>query len=156
VLDTEAYPHEDGVSLRTWVWRALRYAGAREMNLAMDNLSSGDLHIDVVDAPSALRLEWRGKSTSRHPAHVLEPFLTPVIEEAARRGSFVEMHFEKLAHFNSSTIGCLIHAIEQARTQGVKMVLVYDDRLAWQRLSFDALRVFVKEDVLELTVVRDG
>ena len=120
------------------------------------NLSSGDLFIDVVDAQNATRLHWRGKSTDRHPSLVLEPFLTPVIAAAAKKKQPVEMHFEKLVHFNSSTIGCLIQVIEQARTQGVKLVLVYDDRLAWQRLSFDALRVFAKEDVLELTAVHDG
>jgi hypothetical protein len=120
----------------------------------MENLTAGDLFIDVVDASRALELHWRGKSTNRHPATVLEPFLTPVIAEAARRGHAVQMHFEKLAHFNSSTIGCLIQAIEQARAHGVKLVLVYDEKLAWQRLSFDALRVFVKENVLELTAVR--
>ncbi len=122
----------------------------------MAGLSAGDLFIDVVEQDQATRLDWRGKSTDRHPASVIEPFLTPVIAEAAKKKHSVEMHFEKLAHFNSSTIGCLIQAIEQARSVGVKLVLVYDDRLAWQRLSFDALRVFVKENVLELTAVHDG
>jgi hypothetical protein len=29
-------------------------------------------------------------------------------------------------------------------------VLVYDQALKWQKLSFDALRVFAKDDLLEL------
>jgi hypothetical protein len=131
----------------------VRYADAKG-SIEMESLNAGDLFIDVVDAATALQLHWRGKSTNRHPVQVLEPFLMPVIAEAARRGRPLQMHFEKLAHFNSSTIGCLIQAIEHARAKNVKLVLVYDEKLAWQRLSFDALRVFVKENVLELTAVR--
>jgi hypothetical protein len=41
--------------------------------------------------------------------------------------------------------------IQDARTAGVKLVLVYNKSLKWQKLSFDALRVFVRDDsTLEL------
>jgi hypothetical protein len=58
------------------------------------------------------------------------------------------MHFERIEHFNSSTITALIRLIQTARKAGVKLVMVYDQNLKWQRLSFDALRVFDKNNEL--------
>ena len=37
-----------------------------------------------------------------------------------------------------------------ARQRNVRLVLVYNPQLKWQKLSFDALRVFAKDDLLEL------
>jgi hypothetical protein len=62
----------------------------------------------------------------------------------------IELHFEKLEHFNSSTITSIIQLIQDSRARGVKLVLVYDEALKWQKLSFDALRVFARDDLLEL------
>jgi hypothetical protein len=60
------------------------------------------------------------------------------------------MHFENLDHFNSSTIAAVIRFIQEARVKAVKLVIVYNQQLKWQKLSFDALRVFAKDDLLEL------
>lgn len=112
----------------------------------LQNLSAGDLQIDVANEATRLRLDWKGKSTDRHPGRVLEPFFVSVFDQAAGQKAEVEMHFERLVHFNSSTIGCLIQAIGEAKAKGVKLVLVFDRGLAWQRLSFEALNVFVKDN----------
>jgi hypothetical protein len=55
----------------------------------------------------------------------------------------LELHFEELDYFNSSTITSLIQLIQEARAKGIPLTYVYDPALRWQKLSFDALRVFV-------------
>ena len=118
----------------------------------MENLAFGDLQIQAVvpAAGAAIQLLWTGKSTDRQPAKVLGPYFRQILSAAAEKRVPVEMHFEKLAHFNSSTISSIIQSIQEARTAGVKLILVYDQELKWQKLSFDALRVFAKDELFQL------
>lgn len=118
----------------------------------MQSLIVGDLRIEAMESGvyPALQLLWKGKSNSRHPSDVLGPYFRDVLGAAVQRGVPLELHFERLEHFNSSTITSVIKLIQDARARSVKLVLVYDPALKWQKLSFDALRVFVKDGVLEL------
>ena len=133
----------------------------------MDSLVAGDLEIELKDEAAgaageaagaaagdvaALCCVWKGRSNERQPGKLLAPYFEALIHEAGARRLPLEMHFEELEHFNSSTITALIGLIQRARRDGVKLVLVYDQGLKWQRLSFDALRVFDKRD--ELFVLR--
>ena len=121
----------------------------------MESLRAGTLVIEAEDAPTRgyLVLYWQGKSSDRNPEKVLEPFFLQALTEAQERKLGVEMHFEKLAHFNSSTIGYLIQLIQETRRRGVSLVLIFDHALMWQKLSFDALRVFAKDnELLQLRV----
>ena len=118
----------------------------------MQSLIVGDLRIEAMEdgvVPS-LQLVWKGKSNSRQPSEMLGPYFRDVLAAASSRGVPLVLHFEKLEHFNSSTITSVIKLIQDARSRAVKLVLVYDPALKWQKLSFDALRVFVKDHVLEL------
>ena len=116
----------------------------------MNDLVVGDLRItidgDGGGAPICLR--WRGKSNDRQPARVLGPFLQGILEMAVSLHASVELHFEQIQHFNSATITSIIQLIQDARALGVKLVIVFDPQLKWQKLSFDALRVFAKTDGL--------
>lgn len=118
----------------------------------MQGLVVGDLRIEALDgdAPGAVRLMWRGKSNNRHPGEALAPYFREVLAAAGQRKQALELHFEDLEHFNSSTITSIIQLIQDARARGIKLVLVYDNALKWQKLSFDALRVFARDDLLEL------
>src|SRR5262245_33217380 len=122
----------------------------------MEALVAGDLRIEPGDAAPAggYCLIWRGKSTDRNPGQVLLPYFTSVLGHAQRAGQPLEMHFQLLDHFNSSTITAIIQVIQEARSRGVKLVIVFNQALKWQKLSFDALRVLVKGDgLLELRSV---
>lgn len=114
----------------------------------MENLAHGDLTIEVEARGDALLCTWRGKSNERNPAEALRPWFEQLLAAATAAQVPIEMHFEKLEHFNSSTITALIRLIQQCRKATVRLVMVYDQTLKWQRLSFDALRVFDKNDVL--------
>jgi hypothetical protein len=118
----------------------------------MHGLVVGDLRIEAVAdaAAPALRLLWRGKSNNRHPQEALAPYFREVLAIAGGRSLPIELHFEELEHFNSSTITSIIQLIQDARARSIKLILVYDQALRWQKLSFDALRVFANDDLLEL------
>lgn len=117
----------------------------------LENLRAEELAIDVERADAMLRLSWRGKSNQRSPSKVLAPFFARAIEAAAAANLAIEMRFHELQHFNSSTITAVIELIQDARSKGVKLIIAYDGALKWQRLSFDALKVFSRADgLLEL------
>lgn len=114
----------------------------------MQGLIAGELKIDVVDADDAVRLIWLGKSNERQPDKALAPFFGVALEHAGARKIPIELHFESLEHFNSSTIASIIQLIQEARSRENRLVIVFDPSRKWQKLSFDALRVFVKADGL--------
>jgi hypothetical protein len=115
-------------------------------------LNGEGLTIEEAESAAAaggIRLVWKGRSGARNPSEVLMPYFRGVLDAASQRGRVgVEMHFEALEHFNSSTVAALIHLIQDARGKQVPLVFVYDRNLKWQKLSFDAMRVFVKSDGL--------
>ncbi len=115
----------------------------------MEDLKNGDLTIEVAEQPgSVVSCTWRGKSNERNPPEILKPWFDKLVAAAGERKATIEMHFEKIEHFNSSTITALIKLIQTCRKSSLKLVMVYDQSLKWQRLSFDALRVFEKNDDL--------
>jgi hypothetical protein len=113
-----------------------------------DRFSTGALTIDTVLAGpgSALTLTWRGKSTDRMASKLLGPFLARAIDRARTHGAPLELHFEGLDYLNSSTVTAIIQAIQGARDKSVRLAVVFDPRLRWQRLTFDALKVFAGGD----------
>ncbi len=116
----------------------------------MQTLRAGDLSIAPQIHPTHLRLDWQGRSGAREPSIVLVPYFEEACRAAAARQASIEMHFEDLEYFNSSTITALIQGIHLARAAGVRLVLIYRESLRWQRLSFDALRMFIVGDELEV------
>lgn len=106
----------------------------------MTNLHAEDLTIEVLTQPDRLELFWLGTSTNRNPASFLLPWFEQVFELALERGLAVDMHFERLEHFNSSSISALVQLMNMARERGVSLKLRYDGTLRWQALSFDALK----------------
>lgn len=115
-----------------------------------EKLSAGDLTIvpRQARAGAALELVWSGKSNDRQPGKILGPYFNKAIQHAASQSVPLELHFETLDYLNSSTITAIIQVIQEARGRGVKLVIVFDPNRRWQKLSFDALRVFVRDDGL--------
>jgi hypothetical protein len=118
----------------------------------MHSLIVGDLRIEAIedDLSAPVRLLWKGKSNNRHPGEALAPYFREILTAVNARRVPLELHFEKLEHFNSSTITSIIQLIQDSRARSVKLILVYDQALKWQKLSFDALRVFARDAMLEL------
>ena len=114
----------------------------------LESLVAGDLRIDVDRQEGALRCDWRGRSVDRDAEATQRPFFDRLLARAQEVGAAVEMHFEELEYFNSSTIGTLITFIQRSRRQKVMLRIFYAGAIKWQSLSFDALRMFEKGDQL--------
>ena len=118
------------------------------MGAAVEHLVAGDLKIDVIEDKGLLRCDWQGRSVEREADLTLRPFFDRLLARALAMSATLEMHFEQLEYFNSSTIGSLISFIQKARRQKVHLRMVYAGTIKWQTLSFDALRMFEKGDQL--------
>ena len=114
----------------------------------MEQLVIGDLRIDVRERAGAIALDWRGKSNDRYPKKSLGPFFENLFVEAIEKKATVEMHFEGLDYLNSSTISAIVGVIRDLRDKRIKLVISFDNQQKWQKLCFDALRVFEKPDGL--------
>ena len=114
-----------------------------------------ELKVTLVDSDSAaLIVELRGRSSSREPGKELVPFFAKLINRAVEQTRRIEVHFEKLEHFNSSTISALIQIINSAQARKVRLAVFYDASQHWQTLSFDALKRALKPfDSLEAGLV---
>lgn len=102
-------------------------------------LSFGELHVVMEDGdPEVLVVELTGRSNMRSPGDFLRPWFDGLIARATgtRR---IEIHFEKLEHFNSSTIAVLVQVMNDAAQAKVRLVLFYDGSLKWQQMSFEAI-----------------
>lgn len=119
----------------------------------VQELRSGELQIDARIEPERVHLAWQGRSSARDPRSVLVPYFERAISVAHERAVPVEMHFEDLAYFNSSTIAALIDGIRLASERGVPVVMVYKQDVRWQRMSFDALRAFTRQHDFQLRAV---
>ncbi|MDP1826790.1 MAG: hypothetical protein Q8L48_26195 [Archangium sp.] len=109
----------------------------------MRPFASGELRIDVIAlSVTRFRLDWRGRSASRAPGVDLQPYLAAVLTEARNTQATIEMHFEALEYFNSSTVAVLIDFVRAACGVKVPVTISYSAEVRWQRLSFQALQVF--------------
>ena len=116
----------------------------------LEALVFGDLRIEPAQASpgEAVDLHFRGRSTDRHPARTVVPYIVDILASAALEGVPLRLHFEAIEHMNSSTITALIQIIQESRNASVPLVVHFDPKKAWQKLSFEALSVFVKDDGL--------
>jgi hypothetical protein len=109
----------------------------------------GDLTIEVDEATAGLlRLDWSGKSNHRQPDTILAPFFADMTSRAVSGQRALEMHFEHLEFFNSSTITAIIQYVKELRDRKVKLTVSFDSRHRWQKIFFDALCIFDKGDGL--------
>lgn len=112
-------------------------------------LTLGELTIEPRrPTGGVIDLFWRGKSNDRHPARTVVPYVAEVLAAAETEHAVVRLHFETIEHMNSSTITAIIQIIQDARAKRTQLVIVFDPSKNWQKLSFEALGVFVKDDGL--------
>ena len=123
----------------------------------MHGLSLGDLNIDVQEFPGKLVQIWKGSSNSRDPSVGLRPFLELAVAEASTRKLTLELHFEDLGHFNSSTVATLLRFIEKCAQKAVKLVLYYNGSQRWQGHNFEAIALLNKNtNTIEVHRVEGG
>jgi hypothetical protein len=127
----------------------MEYGTVRTSETLPDKSVFGDLVIEINrKAPGLLRLDWRGKSNHSNPEAVLSAFFSNVTRLAVQSRARIEMHFEELEFFNSSTITAIIKYIRELRQRQIALAVSFSANHKWQRIFFDALWIFVKEDGL--------
>lgn len=115
----------------------------------MEPLVMGELTIEVhLTSDRRLALGWRGRSNERQPSLFLRPFFDRIARQAQELGVGIELHFERLEYFNSSTITAIIQLIQSLRAQRLKVGVIYDGRVRAQKMSFEALRPLETLDAL--------
>jgi hypothetical protein len=84
----------------------------------------------------------------------LRPLFHDLLKNATTSGTGLELHFEQLEFFNSSTITSVIQFIKELRSRRVTTRVTYDAAHKWQKVFFDALGMLQKADgFLEITPV---
>ena len=107
----------------------------------MDSIVLGELGATFDHAASgAVRVRLTGKSSSRDAGKVLAPVFDQALQSSIDEKQGLELHFERLEYFNSSTIAALVQFIRAAQERGVALTVVYDGTQKWQAMSFDALK----------------
>jgi hypothetical protein len=146
---------------RTWSVRARRGGVPDAWNglhtyyhpVMLEELRSGELVIEPgpVAADGSLVLVWKGRSTDRQPWRAILPYATVWLEKALHQGVPLVMRFDALEHMNSSTITAIVQILREAKTRRTRVSIHYDPTKRWQKLGFEALRVFeTSERLLEL------
>ena len=115
----------------------------------------GDLSIEVGGTAEGLELIWRGSSNSRNPGEALRAYFTVALAEASVRRAKLDLHFEHLIQFNSSTVSVLLHLVDEAAAAGVTMTCFYDGALRWQAHNFESISL-LKRDVKNFSVRKVG
>ena len=115
----------------------------------------GDLRIDVGGTTEGLELIWRGSSNSRNPGEALRAYFKVALAEAATRRAKLDLHFEDLIHFNSTTVLVLLHLVDDAAAAGVPMNYFYDGGLRWQAHNFESIAL-LKRDTKDFRVLKVG
>lgn len=107
----------------------------------MQDLIAGELTIATSKgAAGTIILTWRGKSNDRHPGAFLGPFLAQLADEAAAGAVGIELRFEQLEYFNSSTISAVVRLLQDLRQRKLQVRISYDGSIRSQQLSFQALK----------------
>lgn len=99
----------------------------------------GDLVLQVSRAEGMIRIDFKGRSNERDPESQLGPLLREAGEAAERSGASLDLHFESLEFFNSSTITSLLRYLIAMHAKQVRVRIVYDASRRWQRVFFDSL-----------------
>ncbi len=104
----------------------------------MKKLEADGLTIEVKDSPFGMCVVWLGKSDTRDPGRSITPFLDQLVDGrlAAKQ---VELDFTQFDYMNSSTIRPILTFIQKASGASKNVLVRYDGKKNWQRLSFKAI-----------------
>lgn len=103
------------------------------------------LIIEVTEAPGAINLHWRGRSSDREPGRFVVPILTEALQRAAAHRPLV-LDFADIEYMNSSTFSPLVKMLDEAARRGIAVQVLYSATQKWQALSFAALKAFETGD----------
>jgi hypothetical protein len=108
-----------------------------------------DLRIDMTVTPDTLRLDWQGSSRVQSPRELL-PFLDQVAHDVLARKASIDLHFEQVAYFNSTTMVAIIRFLNDICNRSIGVRISYDPQSRLQRVFAETLQMFDRKDGLFL------
>ena len=108
--------------------------------------TNDDLTLEIVDADTSIEIRWFGKSIDREPGNFLNPILSDLLMEGKKKKKRLILEFRDLAYMNSSTIMTISKFLENGNDGNNKITIRYDLERRWQKLSFNALKIFQTQD----------
>lgn len=119
----------------------------------MESLVGGNFTLRVDDSGGdTVSVAWLGHANERNPAVLLDPFFASLIE-IGEQGRRLELRFEDLEHFNSATIAVVVRFVRSCTERGVRLLMTFDPYKKWQKMTFDVLRRFERDGLLEIMAV---
>ncbi len=106
------------------------------------HFDNSHLSIDVKETGKTLTLTFHGKSIERTPGEFLVPIFKECIEEPSLKTHNIEFDMRDLEYINSSTITIFARLLENAKNEVKKLSILYKSSVRWQRLCFEALKIF--------------
>jgi hypothetical protein len=118
-----------------------------------ETIRLAELEIQISGARPT-RVVFKGKSNHRDPEAVLRPLFANIAKQLNEPEALLELHFEHLEFFNSSTITAVIQFVKDLRRSRVTTRVTYNASHKWQKIFFDALGILEKsDDRLQITAV---
>jgi hypothetical protein len=104
------------------------------------NLKDNALEI-ILEEGDTNTITWTGKSESRDPSAVLNPYFAEILNRL--KGKELVVRFETLKYMNSSSVPPIIKLIKSLQEAGITAKITYDKNSRWQAASFKALETIV-------------
>ena len=104
------------------------------------------LTLELDEMESGYKLQWLGKSVEREPGKFLNPLLSNLLMEGKKNNKRITVIFNGLSYMNSSTIMTISKFLEKGKDGNSQITICYDGERRWQKMSFNALKIFQTND----------
>ncbi|GMT49215.1 MAG: hypothetical protein IEMM0008_0754 [bacterium] len=102
--------------------------------------------IEFIGKKSILYLFLKGRSEDRNPALFMQPIFDRVLKEVTSKGYELIIDVQGLEFMVSSTVTPIIKLLERANQNLLRVTVLYQNSVKWQKVNFSALRVFATKD----------
>jgi hypothetical protein len=116
----------------------------------MEGIKLGNLQLLAEEKDGRVVITWHGFSVEREPYRAINPYFNKIIKDLKDR--VLEVRFEELKYFNSSSVVSIIYLITNARDKNIKLKISYDSTIFWQRASFKAMEA-ISQNYCNIEVV---
>jgi hypothetical protein len=104
------------------------------------------LTLEITETDQEIQVTWLGKSVEREPGKFINPILSEMLMRGQKTNKRIILIFTSLSYMNSSTIMTISKFLEKGKDGNSYITVRYNDDRRWQKLSFNALKIFQTND----------
>lgn len=112
------------------------------MSDGIETFAKDGLSITVSRLGTNATMRWSGMCDAREPDSFLGPFLKRLTREL--QGKKLTIDFREFEYMNSATVSPILQFIKTLDASDTPTVLVYDTRVAWQRINCQCMRAIAR------------